>query len=187
MVAQFPEKLGAAAAQLPLIFIPAAVLGLNRETFPCRVSRAGETGATSSGALCSNPPHRGVRAGSSPGVPLPCPGPSLCPTLPFHTLFGVFGAFQSLSSAFGPPGAQGWPEPCSCSSQAWQGLKCFINLCPSQLRDVHKALAGFRVQPFEVCTFRLIFFSRNFSLSPLVEESYGEPCCEGVAVSLSCI
>jgi len=42
-----------------------------------------------------------------------------------------------------------------------------------------RLLLDLELSPFEVVTSRLIFFSRKFSLSPLVEEPHGEFHCKG--------
>lgn len=52
--------------------------------------------------------------------------------------------FLKLAGAWSPTAAELQEEP---DQRLGEVLKSFINTCSSQLLDVHKALAGFRVQP----------------------------------------
>lgn len=65
-------------------------------------------------------------------------------------------------------------------------LKRFINACPALSSWMCiRLLLDSEFSPFEVFTSRLTFFSRKFSLSPLLEEPYGASHCKAAALALS--
>lgn len=69
----------------------------------------------------------------------------LCNFKEFHLHSVPTGAgVVRLAKASSPPAVELQEKP---DHRLGQGLKCFINTCSPQLLDVHKALAGFRVQP----------------------------------------
>lgn len=156
-----PGEAGSSCCSAPSDFHPSS--GAEQEDFPCRVCRKLKWGPRAL-VLWAQTLPTGVSGLAAPRLfPFPVPGP-LSSHPPLSCPF--FGAFQSLWSPLVPDLST--PAPLSSTT------------CTRLLLDSE-------FSPFEVSTFRLISFSRNFSLSPLVEESHGEPGCEGAAVSLSCI